>query len=141
MKSAVISFLLTSNIEIFKSELRLYLLFLILILISRKNLKEYDFFLKTKNRLSVTDVSLSLTRYGDTSVIDNFQEIISSGSPGEQVELLRVLPHYYSKHDDRITQILAIALKDKKTAIQAEAVRTIGEMEMEHNALFIFWIS
>jgi HEAT repeat protein len=43
----------------------------------------------------------------------------------------------YSKHDDRITQILAIALKDKKTAIQAEAVRTIGEMEMETMAFYL----
>ncbi|HPF05233.1 MAG TPA: HEAT repeat domain-containing protein [Spirochaetota bacterium] len=102
-----------------------------------EELEKARFLLKDKEQIVRNRCALLFARYGDTSVIDNFQEIISGGSPGEQIELLRVLPHYYSKDDDRITQILAIALKDKKTAIQAEAVRTIGEMEMETMAFYL----
>ena len=67
----------------------------------------------------------------DPGVTDNLVEIISVGSLVEQVEVLRILPHYYSKDNEKITQILAVALKDKKPAVQVEAIRTIGEMEIE----------
>jgi len=102
-----------------------------------EELEKVRFVLKDKEQIVRNRCALLFARYGDTSVINIFQEIISGGSPGEQIELLRLLPHYYSKTDDRITQILAIALKDKKSAIQAEAVRTIGEMEMETMAFYL----
>lgn len=102
-----------------------------------EELKKVRFLLKDKEQVVRSRCALLFARHGDTTVIDNFQEIISNGSPGEQIELLRILPHYYSKTDDRITQILAIALKDKKQAIQAEAIRTIGEMEMETMAFYL----
>lgn len=100
-------------------------------------LEKVRFVLKDKEKIVRNRCALLFARYGDTSIIDIFQEIISNGTPGEQIELLRILPHYYSKNDDRITQILAIALKDKKTAIQAEAIRTIGEMEIETMAFYL----
>ncbi|HPJ35758.1 MAG TPA: HEAT repeat domain-containing protein [Spirochaetota bacterium] len=102
-----------------------------------EELEKARFLLKDKVQVVRNRAALLFARHGDPGVIDNFQEIISGGSPGEQIELLRILPHYYSKNDDRITQILAIALKDKKQAIQGEAVRTIGEMEMETMAFYL----
>lgn len=100
-------------------------------------LEKARFALNDREQMVRNRCALLFARYGDTSVIDIFQEIISSGSQGEQIELIRLLPHYYSKSDDRITQILAIALKDKKSSIQAEAIRTIGEMEMETMAFYL----
>lgn len=102
-----------------------------------EELEKARFILKDKEPVVRNRGALLFARRGDAGVIDNFQEIISTGSQGEQVELLRILPHYYSKNDDRITRILAIALKDKKQLIQAEAVRTIGDMEMETMAFYL----
>lgn len=104
---------------------------------NREELEKARFIIKDKEQIVRNRGALLFARLGDSSVIDNFQEIISGGSQGEQIELLRILPHYYSKDDDRISQILALALKDKKQSIQAEAVRTIGEMEMETMAFYL----
>lgn len=102
-----------------------------------EELEKVRFILKDKESMVRNRGALLFARRGDTAVIDNFHDIISGNSQGEQIELLRILPHYYSKNDDRITQILAIALKDKKLSIQAEAIRTIGEMEMETMAFYL----
>lgn len=98
-----------------------------------------DKYLIEKMRSSLADknikvrrrAALLFARLSDPGVIDNLVEIISVGSLVEQVEVLRLLPRYYQKDDEKITQILAIALKDKKPAVQVEAIRTIGEMEIE----------
>ena len=74
-------------------------------------------------RISLTDkntkvrrrAALLFARLSDPGVTDSLIEIISVGSLVEQVEVLRILPRYYNKDDEKITQILAIALKDKKT--------------------------
>ncbi len=82
--------------------------------------------IKVRNR-----AALIFARMGDTDVIDNLIEIISGNSLSEQTELLRLLPHYYSKDNDKITQIFAIALKDKKPSVQLEAIKSIGEMGID----------
>ncbi len=81
--------------------------------------------------------ALIFARMGDTGVIDNLNEIISHGTINEQIEVLRILPHYYSKDNEKITQIFALALKDKKPAVQVEAIKSIGEMEMETMAFYL----
>lgn len=98
-----------------------------------------------KMRVSLTDkdtkvrhrAALIFARKGDLTVIDNLNDIISHGSVSEQIEVLRILPHFYSKENEKITQILAIALKDKKPSVQVEAIRSIGEMEMETMAFYL----
>jgi len=75
--------------------------------------------------------ALIFARMGDAGVIDNLTEIISLGSVSEQTEVLRLLPHYFSREDEKITRIFAIALNDKKPSVQLEAIRSIGEMEIE----------
>jgi len=87
---------------------------------------------KVRNR-----AALIFARTGDTGVIENLNDIICRGSVNEQIEVLRLLPHYYSKENEKITQILALALKDKKPAIQVEAIRSIGEMEIETMAFYL----
>lgn len=81
--------------------------------------------------------ALIFARKGDPGVIDHLTEIVSRGGLNEQIEVLRLLPHYYNKNNEKITQLLAIALKDKKTSVQAEAIRTIGEMEIETMAFYL----
>jgi len=89
------------------------------------------FVLNDKDLLVRNRAALLFARTGDPSVIKNLLDIMANGSQGEQIEVLRILPHYYSKDDEQITQILALGLKDKKQTIQSEAIRTIGEMEIE----------
>ena len=98
-----------------------------------------------KMRITITDkdtqvrrrAALIFARMGDTGIIDNLNEIISHGSAIEQIEVLRILPHYYSKDNEKITQILALALKDKKPAVQVESIKSIGEMEIETMAFYL----
>jgi HEAT repeat protein len=87
---------------------------------------------KVRNR-----AALLFARKGDTEVIDNLAEIISKGTVNEQTEVLRILPHYYSKENEKITQILALALKDKKPSVQIEAIKSIGEMEIDTMAFYL----
>ncbi len=87
---------------------------------------------KVRNR-----AALIFARFGDTEIVDNLNDIIFHGTLNEQIEVLRLLPHYYSKENEKITQILAIALKDKKPSIQIEAIRSIGEMEIETMAFYL----
>ena len=76
-----------------------------------------------KMRRSLTDkrsnvrnrASLIFARMSDTSVLDNLADIVSRGTVNEQIEVLRLLPHYYTSENEKITQILAVGLKDKKT--------------------------
>ncbi len=108
--------------------------------LNRDNPEEFEktrFILKDKEQIVRNRGALFFARHGDITVIENFLDIISTGSQGEQIEVLRLLPHYYSKSDDRITQILALALKDKKQSIQCEAIRTIGEMEIDTMAFYL----
>ncbi len=81
--------------------------------------------------------ALIFARMGDAGVIDNLNEIVSHGTVNEQIEVLRLLPHYYSKENENITRILALALKDKKPSVQVEAIRSIGEMEIETMAFYL----
>ncbi len=81
--------------------------------------------------------ALIFARMGDAGIIENLNEIITHGTVNEQVEVLRVLPHYYSKENENITQILALALKDKKHSVQIEAIKSIGEMEIETMAFYL----
>jgi HEAT repeat protein len=98
-----------------------------------------------KMRIALTDkdtkvrhrAALIFARLGDGGIIDNLNEVISHGTVNEQIEVLRLLPHYYSKDNEKITQILAIALKDKKPSVQIEAIRSIGEMEIETMAFYL----
>jgi len=93
--------------------------------------------LSDKNIKVRTRATLIFARMGDTGIFDNLNAIISKGSVNDQIEVLRVLPHYYSKEDENITQILALALKDKKPSVQIEAIKSIGEMEMETMAFYL----
>ncbi|HNX22900.1 MAG TPA: HEAT repeat domain-containing protein [Spirochaetota bacterium] len=81
--------------------------------------------------------TLIFARMSDTGIIDNLTDIISRGTVNEQIEVLRLLPHYYTKENEKITQILALALKDKKTSVQIEAIKSIGEMEIETMAFYL----
>ncbi len=88
--------------------------------------------IRVKNR-----AAMMFARFGDTGVVDILFEIISSGSLAEQIEVLRLLPHFYSWKNDKVTQILALALKDKKLSVQGEAIKTIGEMKIETMAFYL----
>ncbi len=95
------------------------------------------FLLSDKNVRVRNRAALMYARFGDLAVIDNLFDIITSGSLAEQVEVLRLLPHYYTWDNDKITQILALALKDKKLSVQGEAIKTIGEMGIETMAFYL----
>jgi HEAT repeat protein len=95
------------------------------------------FLLKDKDMKVRHRAALIFARMGDTGIIDNLNDVIAHGTVNEQVEVLRLLPHYYSKEDENITRILALALKDKKTSVQVEAIRSIGEMEIETMAFYL----
>lgn len=98
-----------------------------------------------KMRIALTDkdtkvrnrAALIFARMSDPDVIENLNDIISRGSVNEQIEVLRLLPHYYSKENEKITQILALALKDKKPSVQIESIKSIGEMEIETMAFYL----
>lgn len=96
----------------------------------RKLLNDKD--MKVRHR-----AALIFARMGDTGVIDNLYEVITRGTVNEQIEVLRLLPHYFSKENKNITQILALALKDKKPSVQIEAIRSIGEMGIETMAFYL----
>jgi len=81
--------------------------------------------------------ALIFARMGDTGIFDNLNDIITRGTIAEQVDVLRILPHYYSGENNEITRILALALKDKKASVQIEAIRSIGEMEIETMAFYL----
>ncbi|MCL2154730.1 MAG: HEAT repeat domain-containing protein [Leptospirales bacterium] len=93
--------------------------------------------LADKNINVRTRAALVFARMGDESVSDNLIEIITHGSLNEQIELLRILPHFYSNKNEKLTQIFVIALNDKKPTIQIEAIKSIGEMEMETMAFYL----
>ena len=84
-----------------------------------------------------TRAALIFAKMGDETVSDNLVEIITHGTLNEQIELLRILPHFYSNKNEKLTQIFVIALNDKKPAVQIEAIKSIGEMEMETMAFYL----
>ncbi len=100
-------------------------------------LKKFRPLLDDDDRKVKIKATLLFARLGDSSVIHNLHDIIIYGSADDQIEVLRLLPHYYSKDDESITQILALALKDKKQAVQLEAIKTIGEMEISTMAFYL----
>lgn len=93
--------------------------------------------LSDKKTLVRNRAALIFARMSDTTVLDNLADIISRGTVNEQIEVLRILPHYYTKENEKITQILAIGLKDKKTSVQIEAIKSIGEMGIETMAFYL----
>lgn len=95
------------------------------------------FLLNDKNARVRNRAAMMFARYGDLAVVDNLFQIITSGSLAEQIEVLRILPHFYKWDNDKITQILALALKDKKVPVQGEAIKTIGEMGIETMAFYL----
>ena len=95
------------------------------------------FMLRDKNPRVRNRAAMLFARLGDVNVIDNLFEIITTGALAEQIEVLRILPHYYKWDNDKITQILALALKDKKVPVQGEAIKTIGEMGIETMAFYL----
>lgn len=99
--------------------------------------EEMRFLLKDKNARVRNRAAMMFARFGDINVVDNLFEIITTGSLAEQIEVLRILPHYYRWDNDKITQILALALKDKKVPVQGEAIKTIGEMGIETMAFYL----
>jgi HEAT repeat protein len=102
-----------------------------------EELKRLKPLLNDKEPMVRTRCALLFARLGDRDVIDDLLDIISSGTVAEQIEVLRLLPHFYSKDDPKVTQILAIALKDKKQSVQGEAIKTIGEMGIETMAFYL----
>ncbi|HQO40492.1 MAG TPA: HEAT repeat domain-containing protein [Spirochaetota bacterium] len=95
------------------------------------------FMLRDKNPRVRNRAAMLFARLGDVNVIDNLFEIITTGALAEQIEVSRILPHYYKWDNDKITQILALALKDKKVPVQGEAIKTIGEMGIETMAFYL----
>jgi len=93
--------------------------------------------LEDKNTKVKTRAALIFAKMGDESVSDNLIEIITHGTLNEQIELLRILPHFYNSKNEKLTQIFVIALNDKKHTIQIEAIKSIGEMEMETMAFYL----
>ena len=93
--------------------------------------------LEDKSLMVRTRAALIFAKMGDETVSDNLIEIITHGSLNEQIELLRILPHFYSNKNEKLTQIFVIALHDKKSAVQLEAIKSIGEMEMETMAFYL----
>jgi len=93
--------------------------------------------LEDKNVKVRTRAALIFAKMGDESVSDNLIEIITHGALNEQIELLRILPHFYSNKNEKLTQVFVLALNDKKPAVQIEAIKSIGEMEMETMAFYL----
>jgi HEAT repeat protein len=93
--------------------------------------------LEDKNIKVRTRAALIFAKMGDESVSDNLIEIITHGALNEQIELLRILPHFYNNKNEKLTQIFVIALNDKKPTVQIEAIKSIGEMEMETMAFYL----
>ena len=93
--------------------------------------------LEDKNIKVRTRAALIFAKMGDESVGDHLIEIITHGALNEQIELLRILPHFYSNKNEKLTQIFVIALNDKKSSVQLEAIKSIGEMEMETMAFYL----
>jgi HEAT repeat protein len=94
-------------------------------------LAPFRFMLKDRKFEVRIRATLLYGRLGDPGALENMHEIIARGSIDDQIEVLRILPHYYTKEDDHVTQILALALKDKKSSVQIESIKTIGEMAIE----------
>lgn len=94
-------------------------------------LDQFRFMLNDKKFDVRLRAGLLYGRLGDQGALDNMLEIIAHGSIDDQIEVLRILPHYYTKEHVNVTQILALALKDKKNSVQIEAIKTIGEMSIE----------
>lgn len=87
--------------------------------------------LSDKNTKVRYRAAMIFARMSDPSVIDTLIEIVSGNSMSDQIEVLRLLPHYYTRDNDSITHIFAIALNDKKPSVQLEAIKSIGEMGLD----------
>ncbi len=94
--------------------------------------------LKDKDRMVTNNAVLSFARLGDTSVMDELYKIVVKGGIDEQIEVLRLIPHYYTSVDDRITNILALGLNAKRFSVQLEAIRSIGDMKIDSMAPLLF---
>lgn len=87
--------------------------------------------LKDKDRMTKNNAVFSFARLGDTSIMNELYKIVVNGGIDEQIDVLRLLPHYYTASDDRITNILALGLNAKRFSVQLEAIRSIGDMLVE----------
>jgi len=94
--------------------------------------------LKDKDRITKNNAIISFARLGDTTIMDELYKIVVNGGIDEQIEVLRLLPHYYTADDDRITNILALGLNAKRFSVQLEAIRSIGDMLIESMAHTLF---
>lgn len=94
--------------------------------------------LKDKDRITKNNAIFSFARLGDNSIMDELYKIVVNGGIDEQIEVLRLLPHYYTADDERITNILALGLNAKRFSVQLEAIRSIGDMLIESMAYTLF---
>ena len=94
--------------------------------------------LKDKDRMVKNNAVMSFARLGDTSVLEELYKIVAKGGIDEQIDVLRLLPHYYTRDDDKITGILALGLNAKRFSIQLEAIRSIGDMRIDSMAYYLF---
>lgn len=94
--------------------------------------------LKDKDGIVKNNAVLSFARLGDTSIMDELYKIVVKGGIDEQIEVLRLLPRYYTANDDRVTNIIALGLNAKRFSVQLEAIRSIGDMLIESMAYSLF---
>jgi HEAT repeat protein len=101
--------------------------------------KNEEVLLKLRKLLSDPDprvktiATLKFGEFGDKSVFENFRSIILSGNQREKIEALRILSARGKTDEPQISNILFLALKDKRMLVMIEAIRTMGAIKDRHS--------
>jgi HEAT repeat protein len=80
-----------------------------------------------------TIATLKFGEFGDESIFENFRSIILSGNQRDKIEALRILAARGETNEPNISNILFLALKDKRMLIRIEAIRTMGAIKDRHS--------
>lgn len=72
---------------------------------------------------------LKFAERGEEGLYEKVHSIILDGSQRDKIDALRVLANRGYGENEAITQVLVLALHDKKPLVQIEAIRTMGSLK------------
>lgn len=72
---------------------------------------------------------LKFAERGEEGLFKKVHSIILDGSQKDKIDALRILASRGFSEDEAITQVLVLALNDKKPLVQIEAIRTMGALK------------
>jgi len=73
-------------------------------------------------------VVFAFSHLGETDLNDHLKSIIVNGAKKDKIEALRLLSEYSGNRKTEVSDIIALALNERDSIVEIQAIRTIGEL-------------